>query len=123
MGVAGRMGPGYFPVAIGFCLLLIGCISVVRAFVAAKDQLSAIAIRPMVMITLSIVLFAYFLHRLGLIVSLGILLVAAAFARENVRFTPLGIVTALGLVAFCAIVFVKGLGLPVPLVGYWLRAG
>jgi hypothetical protein len=123
MGVRGRMGPGYFPVAIGGCLIVIGVISVVRAVVATKEQISAVAIKPLLLITLSTVLFAYFLHRLGLVISLVLLLVLATLARENPRVSILGVVTAIGLIAFCAAVFVKGLGLPIPLIGYWLRAG
>jgi hypothetical protein len=68
-------------------------------------------------------LFAYFLHRLGLVISLILLLVVATLARDNPRVSVLGVVTAVGLIAFCAAVFVKGLGLPVPLIGYWLQAG
>lgn len=122
MGVSGRMGPGYFPVAIGGGLIVIGVISVVRAVVASKEQISAVALRPLLLITLSTILFGYFLHRLGLVISLVFLLVAATLARENPRVSVLGVVTAIGLIAFCAAVFVKGLGLPVPLIGYWLQA-
>jgi hypothetical protein len=122
MGVAGRMGPGYFPVIVGGCLIFIGTISAFRA-VVAREQVGAVTIRPLLLITLSAVLFAYFLQRLGLIVSLAILLVVAALAREHARFSLVGSIAAVGLIAFCALVFVKGLGLPVPLVGYWLRAG
>ena len=38
----------------------------------------------------------------------------------GVALTPVNLLYA--LVAFCALVFVKGLGLPVPLIGPWFGA-
>jgi hypothetical protein len=123
VGVAGRIGPGYFPRVIGLCLIGLGVISVIRSAFSDSGQFGGIALRPLVMITLSLVLFAYFLNRLGLVVSLAILLGFAAFAAKDSRFSPLGVLLAIALIAACAIVFVKGLGLPTPLIGYWLQRG
>ena len=123
LGIAGRMGPGYFPMIIGGGLLVIGAISVLRTIFIDSGQAKGLGLRPLLLITLSLVLFGYFLHRLGLVISLGLLLGVAAVAGEKSRFSIIGVLAAVGLIAACAIVFVKGLGLPTPLVGYWLTGG
>lgn len=123
VGVAGRMGPGYFPKVIGYALILLGAVSIIRSTLSDSGKFGGIAFRPLLLITLAIVLFAYFLHRLGLVISLAALLGVAALAAKDARFSPLGILLGVGLIAACAIVFVKGLGLPTPLVGYWLAWG
>ena len=123
LGIAGRMGPGYFPMIIGSGLLVIGTISVLRTIFLGSGEVKGLGLRPLLVITLSLVLFGYFLHRLGLVISLGLLLSVAAVAGEKSRFSIVGVVAAVGLIAACAIVFVKGLGLPTPLVGYWLTGG
>jgi hypothetical protein len=120
IGIAGRMGPGYFPMIIGSGLILVGAISIVRTIFMDRSQADGLGLRPLLVITLSLVLFGYFLHRLGLVISLGILLGVAAFAAHQSRFSVIGVVAAVGLIAACAIVFVRGLGLPTPLLGYWL---
>lgn len=123
VGVAGRMGPGYFPKVIGYALIALGVISAIRAAFSDSGQFGGIAFRPLLLITLAIALFGYFLHRLGLVTSLAVLLGVAALAAKDSKFSLLGVVLGVGLIAACAIVFVKGLGLPTPLVGYWLTRG
>jgi hypothetical protein len=119
-GNAGHMGPGYFPTMIGACLTLIGVISVVRSFVAAGEGIPSIAWRPLILVTLSVVLFAYFVPRLGVIASLAVLLAVSIFANRGARLTPLGVAAAVCLIGFCVVVFVKALGVPLPLLGTWV---
>ena len=49
---------------------------------------------------------------------------SVALARPGAvrRVVLLGLLLNIGLVAFCALVFVTGLGLPVPLLGTWFGA-
>jgi hypothetical protein len=119
-GDAGNMGPGYFPTLIGGCLTLIGVISVARSFVVAGERVPNVAWRPLILVTLSVVLFAYFVPRLGLIASLAVLLVVAIFANRGARLTPLGVAAAASLIGFCVVVFVNALGVPLPLLGTWV---
>jgi hypothetical protein len=118
-GTAERMGPGYFPSLIGGCLILIGVASILRSSIVF-DGVSAFAWRPFILIGASVVLFAAALPRLGLIPALAILLLVAALARPAARLSLMGAGAAALLIAFCALVFVKGLGLSMPLFGPWL---
>ena len=56
----------------------------------------------------------------GLALAVAALVLAAAPASRNSR--PLAaLLLAAALGAFCVLVFVKGLGLPFPMLGSWLR--
>ena len=71
------------------------------------------------LVTVPVVLFGLMLRGLGLapILVLVVLLTAWASRYATLRASvPL----ALGIAAFCSVLFIKGLGLPLPLVGPWL---
>lgn len=113
LGSAGRMGPGYFPMLLGGLLALIGLMLVVRSFVIDGEPVGRVMIAPLAFIVLAIVLFGALLERLGLVISLILLIVVAAFASRQSK--PLEVAAlALALTAFSVAVFVYGLRLPLP---------
>ncbi|WP_136685973.1 tripartite tricarboxylate transporter TctB family protein [Falsirhodobacter xinxiangensis] len=119
MGSGSSMGPGYFPFYIACLLVLVGAISIGRSAVRVGLAVPQIDIRSTVLVTASIVLFGVLLERAGLLIALVVCLLTAASASHRFRVEP---IPALGLVAFvamAAVVFVKGLGLSMPLVGNW----
>ena len=63
--------------------------------------------------------FAFLLPRAGLLVALVVLIVGSALASKKTRFERNSVLIASGLVVFCVLVFVKGLGLPLQLFGSW----
>ena len=93
-GSSARMGPGYFPVVLGAILALLGVISVVRSFIRPGEPVTAFAWRPL-------------------------LLIVGAFASRFSRFDFTTAASFAGLIALCVLVFVKGLGVPMPLLGSW----
>lgn len=121
MGTAGRMGPGYFPKVLAALLIILGLISLVRSFISKGEPLSEIAIKPLIMLLLACFLFGFLINRAGLIGALAaLLLVSAAGSREfKLDWKALGGLVL--LIAFCSLVFVKGLGIPMPLLGTWLE--
>lgn len=121
IGSAGRMGPGYFPQALGAILVLIGFISLARSFLVKGDAITGIVWKPMALILLAIALFGVLLPRGGLVIALLALCVVSAAASKEFRVDWR---TAGGLavfIAFCVLLFVKGLGVPMPIVGTWLQ--
>jgi hypothetical protein len=48
-----------------------------------------------------------------------VLVLASAAASPEFRFQWSAIIGLIGFIAFCALVFVKGLGVPLPLLGSW----
>ena len=119
MGTAGRMGAGYFPSVLSAILMLIGLISAARAFVQEGQTVGAIAWKPLALVVGSTALFGLLLPTAGLIIALTVLILASAFASQHFRLDPKAVFGLMLLVAFCALVFVKALGVPLPLVGSW----
>jgi Tripartite tricarboxylate transporter TctB family len=118
-GTSARMGPGYFPTVLGTVLAIFGVISIGRSLLRPGDALSAFAWRPLVLVIGATVLFGLLLPRAGLLIALPCLIVVGAFASRNSRFDATSIAALVGLIAFCVLVFVKALGLPMPLIGVW----
>lgn len=121
LGTAGRMGPGYFPQALAAILVLLGVVSLARSFVVKGEGVSPIAWKPMLLTLLATGLFAFLLPRAGVVIALLTLCLVAASASKEFRFDLRATAGLIGLVAFCVLVFVKGLGVPMPIVGSWLQ--
>jgi hypothetical protein len=119
MGSSSRMGPAYFPTVLGTLLLLIGLASLVRSFFAAGEPIGAIAWKGMFLVVLATVLFGVLLRPAGLVIALAALILVSAAASVKFRIGWRGLALMGGLIVFCGLVFVKGLGLPVPLLGSW----
>lgn len=113
MGSSVRMGPAYFPMVLGGILAIIGLAIFVKSFATNGPPVPRIVFRPMTLIILAIVLFGVFLKPLGLVVSAAILIGLGAFGGHEFKTKEVAILYAV-LVIFSVLVFVKGLGLPIP---------
>ena len=120
LGTSARMGPGYFPTVLGAVLAIFGVVSIGRSFIRPGEPISALAWRPLIFVLGSTVLFGLLLERMGILIALACLIVVSALASRNSRLDATSVAALIGLVAFCVIVFVKGLGVPMPLIGKWL---
>ena len=118
-GSASRMGAGYFPTVLSGLLMFFGVLSLVRGLTKPGAPFGNFALKPAVIITASTVAFGVLLPRAGLIIALVVLILGSASASTKFRFEPRAALAALGLIAFCVLVFIKGLGLPMPLFGSW----
>lgn len=119
MGVASRMGPGYFPIVLGWILMGFGAVSVIRSFFTDGAPLGGVAWKKLAVITLGVVVFGLLLPKLGLIFALPALVLISAMASEQSQFDGKALLVLVGLTVFCVVVFVKGLGVPMPIFGAW----
>jgi hypothetical protein len=119
LGTAARMGPGYLPMLISGLLLLFGAISITRALRVKGEAIGGIAYRPMICVLLGVFSFAVLAERAGLIISIIVLALIAAAGSEKFRFEWKAAVGLAGFILFCVLVFVEGLGVPLPLLGTW----
>jgi putative tricarboxylic transport membrane protein len=119
LGTAFRMGPGYFPTVLGGLLVLIGLVSLGRAVARAGDPLPPMRIKGLLTVTAATLGFGALVRGAGLVVALPLLVVVSAAASARFRWGP-ALVLAAGLTLFCAAVFLKGLGVPLPILGPWL---
>jgi putative tricarboxylic transport membrane protein len=118
MGRAGRMGPAYFPTILSTLLIGVGAISLVRSFLKAGTPVGKLAVRGLVLITLGIVLFGVLARGAGFAVALPVLVFVCSFASVKFRWRNT-LFMAAGLTVFCVFVFLKGLGIPLPVLGPW----
>lgn len=120
LGTTARMGPGYFPAVITSLLIVFGVVSVIRSLVRRGEGLRIAAIKPLLLITGGLVLFGLLLNTLGFVIAMTALILVSASASEAFRLEWRATAGLIALVAFCSVVFVKALGVPMPLMGEWL---
>lgn len=118
LGTSVRMGPGYFPTVLAVALGLVGLISLVRSFTHDGEPIARFAWREIGLIIGSVVLFGLTVRGAGLVPALIGMIVVSTLASPESRWKTtagLALVCALG----SALIFIKGLGLPLPIVGPW----
>lgn len=120
LGTASRMGPGYFPLTLGWVLFVFGALSLLRAFWTDGDRVGGIAFRPLIAITVAVIAFAALIPTAGLAFALPALVVISATASRQTTYDLRSGLALVALTAFCILVFVKGLGVPMPILGSWL---
>jgi len=123
IGTALRMGTGYVPRLLCWLLLGLGVVVLVQGLREAQDArpLSAgdiSALRPVVFVTASLVIFGLSIERLGLVVSILLLTGVGAVAARGLR--PLETLAAtLVLIVLSWGIFILGLGLTIPVWPEW----
>jgi hypothetical protein len=118
-GTAGRMGPGYFPVVVSWLLVLFAAISIARSLRLEGEPLGVIAWKPMALIVGSILAFGFLITTAGLVIAMVVMVLMSAAASEKFALDWKASAGLAALVAFCSLVFVRGLGVPMPLLGSW----
>lgn len=115
-GSAARPGPGYFPYGLGILLAILGAIVLFKSLTVDTpdgDPVGRFAWRPIIVITLSLVVFGFALPRLGMVIALPLLVAMASFAGDEFHPVEVAINAAVLTVGSWAI-FIKGLGLTIP---------
>lgn len=113
-----RMGPSFFPVVLSTVLALIGLLTFARSFAVPGEPIGAMAIKGLVLVTIGTLLFAALIERAGVIAAVSATTLVSAYA--SIKFTwKQGVIMALLLSSFCMLVFVYGLGVPMPILGSW----
>ncbi len=116
MGTPAAMGPGFFPFWLGLLLAALGvgiAVSATRG-PGGGAPLERIRWRPLALVLGSVVLFGVLLRPLGLVGAGTLLVVGASLGSPGFALRR-SLALAAVLVAFCALVFVAGLKLPLPL--------
>ncbi|HEU4345152.1 MAG TPA: tripartite tricarboxylate transporter TctB family protein [Candidatus Binatia bacterium] len=118
MGTALRMGPGYFPTVLGVLLTLIGVIALVRSFIVPGSPIGGLALKGLLLVVGSTLVFGLILREAGIVIALPVFVIMSAYASIHFRLGP-SLALAAGLTLFCVLVFLKGLGVPLPILGSW----
>jgi hypothetical protein len=112
IGVASKMGPGYFPTALGIIVTFLGLIISAASLSskAGKSKVEKIGLRTLLLIFGSIVLFGLLLKPLGLIVTLLVLITVSSYASHEFSLKAT-LINAAVLIALCLVMFVWGINL------------
>jgi hypothetical protein len=120
-GSLARMGSGFFPLVLSALLTLFGAISLARSFVRPGEPIGGFGWKGLILVVAATVAFGLLLRPAGLIISLVVLILMSAVASVRFKWEPLPLLGAAALVGFCALLFVRLLGVPMPLLGYWFN--
>jgi hypothetical protein len=109
------MGPGFFPMALGGLMALLGVMVLIPSVLKSSEILKVTKIEPrmILLVLLAVAVYAFALPKLGFIVALFLLIAISSLASHefNVKTT---LISAVVLLVFSWLVFVKGLELQFP---------
>ena len=114
MGTAVRMGPAYFPTVLGGLMVVLGLIILAGSLAMEGPKVPPFRFRPLLMISLGLVLYGYLMKPLGLVGATAALVYVGALGGHEFRWKEVTILYVV-LIIFSWLVFVKGLSLPFPL--------
>jgi hypothetical protein len=122
IGTALRMGPGYFPLVLAGCLGLLGAAIAAKGLLGTGDDggLGAVPWRGGLLLAAALVFFGATVSGLGLGPALFVTAFVSALASRSNGPLAAALLAA-ALTALCLLIFSAGLGVPVPVIGPWLR--
>ena len=120
-GSGARMGAGYFPAVVSSLLFVFGIVAIARSLIFDGEAIGAVAYKAVGFVLGSLVAFALLVDGAGFVVAALAMLLLCAAASGKFRFEAGAMLGAIGLVAACSVVFIRWLGVPMPLVGPWLK--
>ena len=80
--------------------------------------IGAFAFKGLALVSVSVLVFGFVVRGAGLVVALPLLVIISALPSSRFRWRPT-LIMAAGLTIFCVLVFIKGLGIPLPIIGPW----
>ena len=115
LGSLRNMGPGFFPLALGSGLAVMGLLIALPALLRPRAGPLGLDFKALFFVTLSLLLFAFLLNPLGLIFTSMVMVMVAtlplSLATVGIKTR---ILTALGVAAVTWLVFILGLGMNLP---------
>ncbi|MSP89880.1 MAG: tripartite tricarboxylate transporter TctB family protein [Alphaproteobacteria bacterium] len=121
MGTALRMGPGYVPLGLSLILSGFGALLILRSMLLADEKTGTWNIRAIGFVLAGVLAFAGLIETGGLVAAIVALTVIASMGSQDSR--PIEVVIAAIVMAlFGALLFVRGLQLPIQIWPIWLQS-
>jgi hypothetical protein len=117
MGTPARMGPGFFPFYLGLMLIGLGVLIAwtgVRKHAGDDGKIEKFHWKPILYVLGAVVGFGLLLKPIGMLLAGVLLVLGASLGSSEFNFRKI-LILAVILSVFCALVFVVGLKLPIPL--------
>ncbi len=121
-GSAARPGPAYFPFGLGVLLAVLGLFVLFKALTLEApggDKIEPWPWKPWIIILAAVVIFGLMIPRLGMLITLPLLIGIASLASGEFRWKEV-LVNVIVLTLMCWGVFIKGLSLTIPLLPSFL---
>lgn len=116
-GSSARPGPAYFPFGLGVLLAVLGAFTLFEALTIDTEDgepVGHFAWKPLALIFGAVVLFGLLLPRLGMVITLPILICVASLAGDEFHWKDV-VVNTIVLTVGSWLVFIVGLNLTIPL--------
>jgi Tripartite tricarboxylate transporter TctB family len=116
-GQSARPGPGYFPFGLGAILAILGAVVLFTSLTVETeggDPVGGIAWRPLIMILGILTFFGFALPRLGMVITLPLLVIVSSFASDEAKLLE-AILNAAILTVASWFIFVYSLNLTIPM--------
>lgn len=117
LGSSARPGPGYFPLMLSVIMAILGGVVLFKSLtieVEGGDLIGAIAWKPLLVVVAAIVMFGFALPRLGMIVTVPILIIMTSFAGDEFHWKGV-LLSAVVLTVGSWAIFILGLKLTIPM--------
>ena len=116
-GTSARPGPGYFPLGLGLLLAGLGALTLFEALTIETDDgepIGDFAWKPLTTILLAVVLFGLLLPRLGMALTIPVLVMIASLAGDEFHWRE-ALINSVVLAVGSWAIFILGLKLVIPL--------
>ena len=117
MGNSAKPGAGYFPLILSVLMAILGAIVLFKSLTIETeggDPIGHIAWKPLFVIVVSIAVFGLALPRLGMFMTIPLLIVMVSFAGDEFSWKGV-IANSIVLTAGSWVIFIWGLNLTIPL--------
>ncbi len=111
LGDLKQMGPGFFPTTIGILLIVFGLLVAIPAFFRQGTPIK-FETKSFVVILVSIVLFGFLLHPLGLPLAAALSSFISTFAGQKPLKAKILISISIAAITYC--IFIFGLSMSIP---------
>jgi hypothetical protein len=118
IGSAADMGPGYVPRALAWILMGFGLTFALSGLRASRQALPRFDLRSLAFVLSALAVFALLLQKGGLVLATLGTLACSTCAVSDFKWRE-SLLFALVLTAFTVLLFVNGLGLPLPIWPRW----
>jgi hypothetical protein len=123
MGNSASPGPGYFPLILSVIMAVLGGFVLFKALTIETeggDPIGAFAWRPLLVIVLAISFFGLALPRLGMIITIPLLIILTSLAGREFKWKGV-LISAVVLTSSSYLIFIAGLKLIIPLWPAFIR--
>lgn len=113
LGTMQRMGPGYFPIVLGWLLAILGVFIMIPGFLKQGTRIK-VDWGPLLWVTLSIVIFGVALNTLGLIITAFLMVVVSSVPGLDMNWTRRLVSAAcVSFITYVIFSFLLGMVIPV----------